>query len=68
MELSPGEPTVFVIRIWFERTAGGGANRGYVEHVATGRRRYFSEIGDALEFVAILGAMPSAPSGPGNDR
>jgi hypothetical protein len=34
---------------------------GYVEHIATGQRRYFSELTDALEFVAALGAMPFTP-------
>jgi len=58
-------PEVFVIRIWREPTScGGSSRRGYVEHVASGQRRYFSALTDALEFVAVLGAMPFAPIEP----
>jgi hypothetical protein len=55
---------VFVIRIWWEPAAGGGRRRGYVEHVASRQRFYFSDIGDALEFVAALGASPPAGDDP----
>ena len=50
---------VFVIRIWIEPMAGrAGSKRGYVEHIGSGQRRYFSAVGEALDFVAALGAMP----------
>jgi hypothetical protein len=53
------EPRVFVIRIWHECSAeAGGSKRGYVEHIETGQRCYFSQLIDALEFVAALGLMP----------
>ncbi len=58
----PSEPSVFVIRIWLEPAPGGGLKRGYVEHIASGQRRYFSSLVDALEFVAALGGMPSTRS------
>ncbi len=61
-DIPPTEPNVFVIRIWLEPAACGGSKRGYVEHVASGQRRYFSTLVDALEFVAALGDMPMTRS------
>jgi hypothetical protein len=53
-------PEVFVIRIWLEQTSGASSSsrRGYVEHVATGQRRYFIALNDAFEFIESLGGMP----------
>ena len=54
----------FVVRLWYE---SGGANapgqwRGSVEHVPSGQRRYFIELGDLTEFVASkLEAPPHQP-------
>jgi hypothetical protein len=57
-------PEVFVIRIWFEPAANGRrGGRGYVEHVTSRQRRYFMELGDALDFVAAVSAMPFHPAG-----
>jgi len=51
----PDGATVFVVRIWREATtAGNGPRRGYVEHLASGQRCYFSDPADALDFVAAL--------------
>jgi hypothetical protein len=47
-------PTVFVIRMWLERSASGDAPRGYVEHVATGSRRYFCAIDEVVDFIQVL--------------
>ncbi len=66
--VSASEPAVFVIRIWIERAAeGGGQKRGYVEHVASGERRYFSALTEAIEFVATVGAMPIEAPAPRED-
>jgi hypothetical protein len=55
-------PDVFVIRIWYEPVAGDrGRGRGYVEHIGSRQRRYFLELGDALDFVAAVSALPFRP-------
>lgn len=46
--------TVFIIRVWTERGAGGDSQRGYVQHVPSGSRRYFGEIGEVADFIAVL--------------
>jgi hypothetical protein len=62
---SPQPPWVFVIRLWVEPGPGGGARRGYVEHLGTGTRRYFSEIADATEFIAAWDSIRlDAPAEP----
>jgi hypothetical protein len=52
-------PTVFVIRMWLEHSEHGDAPRGYVEHVASGNRRYFRAIDEVVDFIHVLG--PPAP-------
>jgi len=43
---------LFVVRIWFEAGAeDSSAWRGYVEHVTTGARRYFSVLGELDGFI-----------------
>ncbi len=41
---------LFLVRFWREQ---GVAWRGYVEHVATKRRVYFSELSDLNEFLRL---------------
>ena len=41
---------LFLVRFWREQ---GAAWRGYVEHVATKRRVYFSELSDLNEFLRL---------------
>lgn len=58
MESTPAArlPAVFIIRIWFERGSADDSRRGYVQHVASGSRRYFREIAEAADFIAVLSA------------
>lgn len=63
------EPTrnehVFVVHIWTEPQRNGpGSRRGYVEHVASRERRYFSQIDEALAFVEALARQTPLPSPP----
>ncbi len=51
-----GLPAVFIVRIWFERGVGGDSQRGYVQDVASGSRRYFHVIDEAADFIAVLSA------------
>jgi hypothetical protein len=52
---------IFVLQVWIEPQAGGpGSRRGYVEHVVTRERRYFSAIDEALAFVEAF-ARPREP-------
>jgi hypothetical protein len=52
---------IFVLQVWIEPQAGGpGSRRGYVEHVVTRERRYFSAIAEALAFVEAF-SRPREP-------
>ena len=53
----------FVVRVWLE-TAGpeGGQWRGVVDHVGTGRKLYFSSMGDLMDFLRLR--MTEAPKAP----
>jgi hypothetical protein len=65
-----GLPAVFMVRIWFEGDTGD-SQRGYVEHLASGSRRYFRVIDEAADFIAVLSAPPtqsSAASRPEDGR
>jgi hypothetical protein len=46
--------TVFIIRVWFERASDRDSRRGYVEHVPSGNRRYFRDIEEVADFIAVL--------------
>ena len=51
---------VFVVKIWREsgQVKDAAAWRGYITHVATGRRRYITTIGElALVIVDYLAAL-----------
>ncbi|MEO7039108.1 MAG: hypothetical protein ABI186_03660 [Candidatus Elarobacter sp.] len=43
----------FVIRVWRESGAQADGWRGYVEHVATQRRLYFSALADLTDFLRL---------------
>jgi hypothetical protein len=60
-----GASTVFIVRIWFERGSQGDSRRAYVQHVGTGSRRYFLDVGEAIEFIeALSGSKRQADPGP----
>ena len=42
---------VFVLRTWLERPGDGRTMRGRIDHVGSGRRRYFANFGDLCDFV-----------------
>jgi hypothetical protein len=44
---------LFVVRVWREAGTRGRSCRGYVVHVPTKQRMYFSELGDLLEFIRL---------------
>ena len=44
----------FIVRIWLERRESEDApveRRGSVEHVSSGKRRYFTDLADMLHFI-----------------
>ena len=42
----------FVVKVWFEpREAGEGQWRGVVQSLDDGRRRYFTDLSDAVAFL-----------------
>jgi hypothetical protein len=44
----------FVVRIWLEAAAGtGGQWRGVVDHIGTGRKVYFSDMTDLMDFIRL---------------
>jgi hypothetical protein len=46
---------VFIVHVWTEpEEHGSGSRRGYVEHIASRERRYFSHFDEALAFVDAL--------------
>ncbi len=43
--------------MWLERSSHGDTPRGYVEHVASGHRRYFRAIDEVFDFIHVLGML-----------
>lgn len=62
----PVAQQVFVIRLWLECSGGASVSRGYVEHVASGERRYFIDLSDALEYVAARSRLEHDGTSLGN--
>jgi hypothetical protein len=58
-----GEAHSFIVRIWYEADeshAEGVTWRGSVDHVSSGRRLYFDELGAFLRFLGEqAGLQPS---------
>jgi hypothetical protein len=52
---------VFVVRTWLESPDDPRTMRGQVDHLGSGRRRYFANFGDLCDF--IVGAEALAPEG-----
>ncbi len=55
-----GDRNVFIVRIWREPRESEAAPtecRGVVEHVASGQRRFFRELGDLDEFIQRLSCL-----------
>jgi hypothetical protein len=44
----------FVVRVWLETAAAAeGQWRGVVDHVGSGRKLYFSSMGDLMDFIRL---------------
>jgi hypothetical protein len=55
---------LFVVRTWLESPGDQRSLRGRIDHVASGRRRYFANFGDLCDFIAAAeGFAPAADSG-----
>jgi hypothetical protein len=50
---------LFVLRTWLEAPNDLQTMRGQIDHVASGRRRYFANFGDLCDFIA--GTHASVP-------
>jgi hypothetical protein len=54
MALLEANTRVFIVRIWFETREikdAPPAWRGMIEHVPTGKRRYFADLSDLTAFI-----------------
>jgi hypothetical protein len=60
---APTQRSVFIVRIWLEPReveAAPAECRGVVEHVASGQRRFFRELGDLDEFIRGLSCIEAS--------
>jgi hypothetical protein len=61
---------VFVVRTWLESPDDPRTMRGQVDHLRSGRRRYFANFGDLCDFIVGAGALvpadESVAEGPGD--
>jgi hypothetical protein len=57
---------VFVVRTWLESPPDAHTMRGRIDHVASGRRRYFANFGDLCDFISATPFV--APADDGADR
>jgi hypothetical protein len=61
---------LFVVRTWLESPGDPRSLRGQIDHIASGRRRYFANFGDLCDFIAAAEAFGPAPppAKPPGDR
>ncbi len=52
MEDTRYENEIFIVRVWYEPSHSGAAMRGEVNHPVSGKRRYFSNLGELCDFIA----------------
>jgi hypothetical protein len=52
---------LFVVRTWLELPSDPRSLRGQIDHIASGRRRYFANFGDLCDFIAGAEAFVPAP-------
>ena len=65
-----GHEELFLVRLWHEQSERRGTNRrGYVEHVTSKQRMYFSDLADLNDFLRFrLGdGDRSVPEGSDHD-
>lgn len=58
MDTRSGEQ-LFTLRTWLESPGDTRTMRGRIDHIGSGRRRYFSNFGDLCDFVATAQTLPS---------
>lgn len=61
MDTRSGEQ-LFTLRTWLESPGDTRTMRGRIDHIASGRRRYFSNFGDLCDFVTTAQTLPPAVS------
>jgi hypothetical protein len=52
---------LFVVRTWLESPGDPRSLRGQIDHIASGRRRYFANFGDLCDFIAAAEAFGPKP-------
>lgn len=60
-DITPPPQLLFIVRIWRVDNRRDGAWRGSVEHVPSGRKLYFTSLGDLNDFVALQLAASDNP-------
>jgi len=66
MDLTGSDVQSFIVKLWFEETAGGNQRRlshGYVTHVSSGKRRYVMGLDGITEFIAECFALAGVKLG-----
>jgi hypothetical protein len=65
----PTRPSsTFVVRFWYETSAGERRWRGQIEHVQSGERVAFLELAAMLSFLCRFGVEAGAPHLPARDE
>lgn len=65
----PTRPTsTFVVRFWYETSAGERRWRGQIEHVQSGERVAFLELDAMLSFLRRFGVEAGAPRLPAREE
>jgi hypothetical protein len=54
---------VFVVRTWLETPGDARTMRGRIDHVSSGRRRYFANFGDLCDFIVTAQSLPPPTEG-----
>jgi len=55
-----GQDQIFIVHTWLESPGDPRSMRGRIDHVASGRRRYFANFGDLCDFIAAADALAPA--------
>jgi hypothetical protein len=64
MTQSPSPSSTFVVRFWYETSAGEGRWRGQIEHVQSGERVAFLALDAMLSFLCRFGIEAGDPRLP----
>jgi hypothetical protein len=55
---------LFIVRTWLESPGDSRTMRGQIDHVPSGRRRYFANFGDLCDFIADAQTLTPAQEPP----